>query len=31
MFKVFAFSGDATAKAFMPFVNGFVDDTLLHC
>ena len=31
MFKVSAFSWDAKAKAFTPFVDGFVDDTLLHC
>jgi len=31
MFKVSAFSWDAKAKAFTPLVDGFVDDTLLHC
>ena len=31
MFKVSAFSWHARAKAFTPFVDGFVDDTLLHC
>jgi len=29
MLKVSAFSQDARAKAFMPFVNGFVNDRLL--
>ena len=31
MFKVSAFSWHARAKAFMPFFDGSVDDTLLHC
>ena len=31
MLKVSAFSWDARAKAFTPFVTGFVNDILLQC